>query len=681
MPGRRIFRRSARSLLRVQAGNATYRALWLSQRRRFRESGAIFLTALGDIERPLVRRVIGGLRRRLLGRPPAAPAAVSVAVAPQCERKTPPEAARPIDIDHAVAVPFAFPPAEITPSLAVILHLYYEEMALEFQRYLRNIPFPFDLYITTDCQDKKRVIECFFDGWSKGAVEVRVTANRGRDIQPKLVGCRDVHDRYEFVLHLHSKRSDHDAVLANWRGFLLENMLGSPAIVASVFEAFRLRPDLGMIASQHYEPVRHWINWGGNGAPAAALARRMGFSLSERTVLDFPSGSMFWARGKALRPLLDLGLTEADFADESNQVDGTLAHSIERLYFHVCETAGYHWLKLAHPPLFAHTPCIDTITGKEALDRFIARHGLRLTGPDLPAPRQRQLIPVERPTRPLVSRLQAGALGLDLTVPAATAVSVGIVTFNNDAAGLARLLASTRLALSVAGLTGEILLVDNGEPSRVADEVRRLASAGNVGFGAAHNRLMTEAFAAGAEVYIAANPDGAFHPDAILAMLRMLLAHDGKALVEAVQFPVGHPKDFDPYTFETAWVSGACLAIPRRAFEVLGGFDETFFLYCEDVDLSWRARANGFALRLCPNAYFLHAVTNRPRDPRILRLIHQSGVLLARKWGDSAFAAWALAELKALGGEDPAAQPQAVPAGWRRIPDFSRQFSFARTRW
>ena len=235
-----------------------------------------------------------------------------------------------------------------------------------------NIPVPFDLFISTNDLVKQSVIEKAFADWDRGTVDVRVTPNRGRDIAPKLLGFRDVYDRYQFVLHLHSKHSEHSSLLANWRGFVLENLLGSPEIVGSILTAFLQHPTLGMVASQHFEPVRHWINWGTNFATARRLAERMGISLSPHKVLDFPSGSMFWARSAALRPLLDLNLSYDDFPEEAGQIDGTPAHAIERLYYYASERAGFTWLKVAHAELFAHTPAIVPIDSPPALDRFIS---------------------------------------------------------------------------------------------------------------------------------------------------------------------------------------------------------------------------------------------------------------------------------------------------------------------
>jgi GT2 family glycosyltransferase len=54
-------------------------------------------------------------------------------------------------------------------------------------------------------------------------------------------------------------------------------------------------------------------------------------------------------------------------------------------------------------------------------------------------------------------------------------------------------------------------------------------------------------------------------------------------------------------------VSGAAFAVRRTVFEGLGGFDEHFFMYVEDSDLSWRARRAGYRCLSVPGAVVEHA--------------------------------------------------------------------------
>ena len=190
---------------------------------------------------------------------------------------------------------------------------------------------------------------------------------------------------------------------------------------------------------------------------------------------------------------------------------------------------------------------------------------------------------------------------------------------------------------------------------------------------------MAHAFAQGADLYVCANPDGFFHPAALERVARMMALRGGNALIECTQFPIEHPKVFDIGAMRTPWLSGAALAISRRVYDKIGGFDDGFFMYCEDVDLSWRARAQGFETLVCPTALFVHEVSNREVSEATLRMIAESGARLGRKWGSRVFARWALDQ--GPGALPPSADTPAVPFEWRDVADFNHGFSFSETRW
>ena len=66
---------------------------------------------------------------------------------------------------------------------------------------------------------------------------------------------------------------------------------------------------------------------------------------------------------------------------------------------------------------------------------------------------------------------------------------------------------------------------------------------------------------------------------------------------------------------EVAWVSGAALCVPRKLFHTLGGFDENFFLYFEDVDLCMRASAQGGKVLYNPKFLVKHWGGASSSDP------------------------------------------------------------------
>ena len=228
---------------------------------------------------------------------------------------------------------------------------------------------------------------------------------------------------------------------------------------------------------------------------------------------------------------------------------------------------------------------------------------------------------------------------------------IGVVTFNNSKEQLARLLRSIEIAvrnIEEAQVKVCLYFIDNGGEScwpESSIQSKRFKKQGNIGFGRGMNILMAAAFAEEeTEWFLCLNPDGVLHRGAFKELLSSSKVHPD-SLIEARQFPEEHVKPYDPRTLETPWATGACLLIRRRIFESVGGFDPNFFMYLEDIDLSWRARLAGFTVRVSPKALFGHAVLHRKPDPNVDKSFLLSGRYLAFKWNNSDFCKWAEREL------------------------------------
>lgn len=156
----------------------------------------------------------------------------------------------------------------------------------------------------------------------------------------------------------------------------------------------------------------------------------------------------------------------------------------------------------------------------------------------------------------------------------------------------------------------------------------------NTGYGKGNNRL---AEGAESDYLLIMNPEIIIGPQGLCDLLAPFADAD-VGLVEARQIPVEHPKEYDPDTFETEWSSGACFMIPTAFFRQLKGFDtDTFFMYCEDVDLSWRIRLLGRRLYYQPLAGVYHAKYlrssggNAPSKTEVIYTV-LAEALLAYKW-------------------------------------------------
>jgi hypothetical protein len=81
------------------------------------------------------------------------------------------------------------------------------------------------------------------------------------------------------------------------------------------------------------------------------------------------------------------------------------------------------------------------------------------------------------------------------------------------------------------------------------------------------------------------------------------------------------------------WVSGAAIVIRRQLLDDIGLLDERFFMYCEDVDLGFRAKQKGWRVVYYPGAVVTHAIgKSSDHDPnRMIAEFHKSMYRFFRK--------------------------------------------------
>lgn len=217
-------------------------------------------------------------------------------------------------------------------------------------------------------------------------------------------------------------------------------------------------------------------------------------------------------------------------------------------------------------------------------------------------------------------------------------LTLGIVLFHNSREEIFRCLSAIahqeNLPFSIEVLIrdqgkGSLQWVSDWEASHPSTFSILKVEGENLGFGEGHNSLFKQRHR-NSIAYLCLNPDAQLHPLALANLCAFASKHEWYGLFEPLHEPIMLPKYYDPDSGVTEWCSGACLLIPVPVYEKLNGFDPSFFMYCEDVDFSWRARALGFACYVCVDAWVFHYVEDRSnRD----LLAAKSQYILACKWG------------------------------------------------
>jgi lipopolysaccharide biosynthesis protein len=216
----------------------------------------------------------------------------------------------------------------------VIAHIYYEDL----------IDSIFDSYITPQSNQFDLIVTVMNDVSLNSLKKIRQkcsscfivqTPNQGRDIRPFVIAYGVARDLgYLYACKIHTKKSLQRDDGEIWRTQLLNSLLGSHKGVANILKRFKTDPSLGLIVPLGWRydlssPNMHsgnicWLN--------TLLIRLSQEEMIGKYTIHFPAGSMYWFRMDALSQLLEETFVSiAEFELEAGQVDGTLAHALERL--------------------------------------------------------------------------------------------------------------------------------------------------------------------------------------------------------------------------------------------------------------------------------------------------------------------------------------------------------------
>jgi N-acetylglucosaminyl-diphospho-decaprenol L-rhamnosyltransferase len=172
-------------------------------------------------------------------------------------------------------------------------------------------------------------------------------------------------------------------------------------------------------------------------------------------------------------------------------------------------------------------------------------------------------------------------------------------------------------------------------------QVEVVETGANLGYGGAMNAAIRERPSTSRWILLI-NPDLRFEPDAIERMLAtgdsepdigvvgpLIMTPHGEVYPSARRLPslrtgVGHAlfsrlwpgnpwthaylsdREDPPRRRDAGWLSGSCLLVRRKAFDAVDGFDESYFMYFEDVDLGARIARAGWRLVYEPDAVIHH---------------------------------------------------------------------------
>lgn len=229
-------------------------------------------------------------------------------------------------------------------SYAVVLHIYYKNFVSKFNEALSGVGFDFDLFVTaTDAETVQEAKDLFSKNKRINNISVKQVPNRGRNFGPFLVEFREELLRYDYFLHLHSKKSLYSGKeQQQWADYLIEYLAKDKHILAQALNILRQEPSLGLFYPVSFWNLPPWVNhWLQNKGLGRHILEKKYDIIQHEDFFAYPVGGMFWAKPSALKDILLQTWSYEDFAEEPLPADGSELHVLERILPFIAKKNGF----------------------------------------------------------------------------------------------------------------------------------------------------------------------------------------------------------------------------------------------------------------------------------------------------------------------------------------------------
>lgn len=154
--------------------------------------------------------------------------------------------------------------------------------------------------------------------------------------------------------------------------------------------------------------------------------------------------------------------------------------------------------------------------------------------------------------------------------------------------------------LASRGVDVHLTVINNGGELNLPGEVDVVTMAENVGFSGAANVGLRQWLSSIGEWCVVGAHDLQVHPDTLAALVALASRQEDVGILgPMLTYPSGGRIGGEKTgrrdgVLDATWISGGCMLLRRACIEEIGVFDERLSSYCEDIDLSYRARAAGW---------------------------------------------------------------------------------------